>query len=107
MYVNCNVLILQSLICTMTWKNQLKKGECTEFTQSRVILAVYTCAQLRSDLNSNRADSTLLITAELILQDFRFQCLIPSCRSEGACSDHSYVSIIVKLQLKFICTFPG
>ena len=39
---------------------------CTEFTQSRVILAVYTCAQLRSDLNLNRSDSTLLITAELM-----------------------------------------
>jgi len=96
------MLILQSLICTTTWKNQLKKGECTEITQSRVILPVYACASLRCDIKSYRAVSTLLTTAELILQDFRFQCLIPLCCSEGACSDHSYdkpvVFSIIKLR---------
>ena len=80
---------------------------CTEITQSRVILPVYACAQLRCDIKSYRAVSTLLTTAELILQDFRFQCLIPLCCSEGACSDHSYVSIVILLKLNLMCTFLG
>ena len=54
--------------------------ECTEFTQSRVILTVYACAcaQLRSYMKSYRTGKTLLTTVEITLQVFRLQCLIPS-----------------------------